>query len=50
VFRDSYYLHGPWRENMKDPDVREVLRNDFEKIRSGSFEYYIRKTGGAVVE
>ena len=50
VFRDSYYLHGPWRENMKDPDVRTVLRNDFEKIRSGSFEYYIRKTGGAVVE
>jgi hypothetical protein len=50
IFRDSYYLHGPWRGNMKDPEVRTVLRNDFEKVRSGSFEYYIRKTGGAVVE
>jgi hypothetical protein len=50
IFRDSYYLHGPWRGNMKDPEVRTVLRNDFEKVRSNSFEYYIRKTGGAVVE
>jgi hypothetical protein len=50
IFRDSYYLHGPWEGNIKDPDVRTVLRNDFEEVRSGSFEYYIRETGGAVVE
>ncbi|UCE28259.1 MAG: glycosyltransferase family 39 protein [Candidatus Coatesbacteria bacterium] len=50
IFRDSYYLHGPWRGNIKDPGVRTVLRTDFERVRSGSFEYYVRETGGAVVE
>lgn len=45
IFRDSYYLHGPWRENMRDPLVRSTLLTDYEKIRSGSFEYYVRKKG-----
>jgi 4-amino-4-deoxy-L-arabinose transferase-like glycosyltransferase len=45
IFRDSYYLHGPWRENMRSRLVRKVLLTDYEMIRSGSFEYYVRKKG-----
>jgi 4-amino-4-deoxy-L-arabinose transferase-like glycosyltransferase len=50
MFRDSYYLHGPWRENIRDPQVRTALLTDYEKIRFGSFEYYVRKKGSIHVD
>ncbi len=43
IFRDSYYLHPPWRDNIQNPTVRTVLRTDYERVRAGSFELFVRK-------